>query len=126
VKKLWLGLGLLAALLALGLGSLGMLAARSARAGAVLAQAAEAAGEGDMARAADLAARAQALWQGDLPAVDAVTSHEETDEICRALAELRSLGRSGKREEFLALCARLEVMAAHLAEMERPRWYNIL
>ena len=48
------------------------------------------------------------------------------DEICRALAELRSLGRSGQREEFLALCARLEVMTAHLAEMERPRWYNIL
>ena len=126
MKKLWLGLGLLAALLALGLGSLGMLAARSARAEAVLAQAAEAAGAGDMARAADLAARAQALWQAALPAVDAVTSHEETDEICRALAELRSLGRSGQREEFLALCARLEVMAAHLAEMERPRWYNIL
>ena len=126
MKKLWLGLGLLAALLALGLGSLRLLTARSGRAEAGLALAAEAAGAGDMAMACEYAAQVRQYWQDALPAVDAVTSHEETDEIRRCLAELLAEGRSGRREEFLALCARLRAMTAHLAEMERPRWYNIL
>ena len=126
MKKLWLGLGLLAALVILGLGALGLLSERSRRAGAALERAAEAAEAGDMARALDCAEQVRRYWQSAVPAVDALTSHEETDEIQRALAELLALGRCGMREEFLALCARLRVMTAHLAEMERPRWYNIL
>ena len=126
MKKLWLGLGLLAALLSLGLGSLGLLTARSARAEAGLALAAEAAEAGDMALARAYAAQVRQYWQTAVPAVDAVTSHEETDEIQRCLSELLAEARSGRREEFLTLCARLRTMTAHLAEMERPRWYNIL
>ena len=126
MKKLWLGLGLLAALLALGLGSLGLLTVQSKRAEAGLAQAAEAAEAGDMARALDCAEQVRRYWQSAVPAVDAVTSHEETDEIRRCLAELLAEGRSGRREEFLTLCARLRTLTAHLAEMERPRWYNVL
>ena len=126
MKKLWLGLGLLGILLALGLGVLGMLAERSRRTDAALGRAAEAAEAGDMALALDRAGEALQYWQAATPGIDAVTSHEETDEIQRALAELLALAKSGKREEFLALCARLRVMTAHLAEMERPRWYNLL
>ena len=126
MKKLWLGLGLLAALLALGLCVLGMMKEKSNRAGEALERAAAAAEAGDMALATEAAARARQYWQASTPAVDAVTSHEETDEMLRGLAELLALGRGGSREEFLALCARLRVIAAHLGEMERPRWYNVL
>ena len=126
MNKLWLGLGLLAALLALGLGSLCLLTEHSSRAEAGLALAADAAEAGEMALACEYAAQVCRYWQAAVPAVDAVTSHEETDEIQRCLAELLAEGRSGRREEFLTLCARLRVMTAHLAEMERPRWYNLL
>ena len=126
MKKLWLGLGLLAALVILGLGALGLLSEKSRRTGEALEQAAEAAGAGDMALACEYAAQLRQYWQTVIPAVDALTSHEETDEIQRALAELLALGRCGTWEEFLALCARLRVMTAHLAEMERPSWYNLL
>ncbi len=126
MKKLWLGLGLLAGLLVLGLGVLGLLTEKSSRAEEALRRASEAAEAGDMALALERAAEARQCWQAAVPAVDAVTSHEETDEIQRGLAELLALGRSGKREDFLACCARVRVMTAHLAEMERPVWYNIL
>lgn len=126
MKKLWLGLGLLAALAALGLGVLGVMTEKSQRAEALLVRASEAAEAGNMARALDWAVRARQVWQAATPAIDAVTSHEETDEMQCALAELLALGRGGQREDFLALCARLRVMAAHLREMERPRWYNLL
>ena len=126
MKKLWLGLGLLAALLALGLGVLGMLGERSRRTEAALERAAGAAEAGDMALALDRAGEALRYWQAVTPGIDAVTSHEETDEIRRALAELLALAENGQREDFLALCARLRVMTAHLAEMERPRWHNLL
>ena len=126
MKKLWLGLGLLAMLLILGLGELGMLAERSRRAGEALTRAYEAAEAGDMALALDRALRVRRYWESATPAVDAVTSHEETDEIRRSLAELPALAENGQSADFLALCGRLRVMIAHLAEMERPRWYNIL
>ena len=126
MKKLWLGLGLLAALLVLGFGVLGLLAERSRRTEAELGRACAAAGAGDMALALEHAALARQSWQAATPTVDAVTSHEETDEIHRALAELLALAENSQRADFLALCARLRVMTAHLAEMERPRWYNLL
>ena len=55
-----------------------------------------------------------------------MTSHEETDEITRGLAELAACAETGQREDFLALCARLTVQTAHLRQMERACWYNIL
>ena len=67
MKKLWLGLGLLAALLALGLGVLGMLGERSRRAGAALERAAGAAEAGDMALALDRAGEALRYWQAVTP-----------------------------------------------------------
>ena len=55
-----------------------------------------------------------------------MTSHEETDEVRRSFAELLARAETGQWEEFQAGCARLQVMTAHLRQMERARWYNIL
>ncbi len=126
MKHLAWGLGLLAALLALCLLSTARLTARSWQTEVLLQQAYASAVRGDMDGAKDLSDRARHSWEEAIPFIDAVTSHEETDELSRGFAELAAYAGIGQREEFLALCARLIAQSAHLRQMERACWYNIL
>ena len=126
MKPLFWGVGLLAALLALCLGATARLSAGSAQTEQALAEAQAAARLGDGDLALDRALEAKRRWEAHIAFIDAVTSHEETDEITRGLAELTSYAEMGRREEFRALCARLMAHTAHLRQMERACWYNIL
>lgn len=126
MKPLLYALALLAALLALCLGAASFLGDQSAETQALLQKSYDAAETGDLAGAEALARRALGRWEAHMPLIDALTSHEETDEVRRTFAELLSRAETGQREEFLAVCARLTVMTGHLGQMERPKWYNLL
>ncbi len=126
MKPLAYGLGLFLALLAFCLGAAALLCEKSGEAEAALRQAYDAARGGDMALAQTCALRAKDCWDRNTPLLDALTSHEETDEIRRDFSELLEYAKAGQREQFLALCARLTVQTAHLRQMERACWYNIL
>ena len=126
MKQLWIGIGILAGLVAVCLGAFGLLRARTVETTALLsqAQAAGVAGDTDGAIRYSLAARAQ--WEKHAGYIDAVMSHEETDDIHREFSDLLVYAENDKREEFLSSCGRLLVMVEHLTQMERPYWYNIL
>ncbi len=126
MKPLAYGLALLAALLGLCLAAASFLCEQSARTQALLRQSYSAAEAGDLAEAEALARQAMDCFEAHTPLIDALTSHEETDEVHRTFAELLARAESGQREEFLAVCARLRVMTGHLGQMERPSWYNLL
>ena len=126
MKHLLWGIGLLAALLALCLGASARLSASSRQTEALLVRSAEAARMGEREQARDWAERAKRCWDAHTPLIDAVSSHEETDEITRGLTELTVYAEAGRKTEFLALCARLTAQTAHLRQMERARWYTIL
>ena len=126
MKPLYWGLGLLTAVLVLCLGAAARLSADSRQTEALLQSAFEAAAAGEEDLATAYAERARRVWDAAIPFIDAVTSHEETDEVNRSFAELLTRAQTGQWEEFLAGCARLRVMTAHLRRMERASWYNIL
>lgn len=126
MKHLTWGLALLAVLLGVCALAAGRLSAHCARMEALLEQAAAAARKGDAAAAEALTAEARDCWAASIPFVDAVTCHEETDELTRALAELSVHAARGRWDEFLSLCARAAAQAAHLRQMEQLRWYNLL
>ncbi len=122
MRKLWLGLAILALLLVLCIGALVMLDGLNQQTAALLEQAAEA----DMEEAAAVSLRAKQCWENTVGFIDTVMSHEETDEIRREFSDLLVFARAKSREEYLASCGRLLVMIRHLTEMERPLWQNIL
>lgn len=126
MKQLWFGLGLLIMLLALCLGVRSALSSGSRECDTYLSRAETAAEAGDMAGAQSHTERAARSWRKHTPFIDAVTSHDETDEILRTFAELQVYAQTQRREEFLAGCARLRTMTEHLRQMEQAKWYNIL
>ncbi len=126
MKQLWMGIGILAGLVAVCLGAFGILHAKNAETTMLLAQAQTAGEQGNEEDALRYSLAAKAQWEENAGFIDTVMSHEETDDIHREFSDLLVYAENNKREEFLSSCGRLLVMVEHLTEMERPYWYNIL
>lgn len=126
MKKLWLGICIFAALVAVCIGALGMLDARNSQTAALLAQAQAAQARDDRGEALRCSRDALVCWEKNAGFIDTIMTHEETDEIHRTFSDLLVYAESDERDEFRAACARLLCMVEHLTEMERPLWRNIL
>lgn len=126
MKKLWLGIFILAGLCAVGTGVLGVLHAKSGETLSYLAKARNARMEGDTGRAVYLSDCALECWEKNAGFMDIVMSHEETDEIKREFADLLVYAGSELPEEFYASCGKLIVMVSHLEKMEKPVLRNLL
>lgn len=126
MKHLFLGLGILAVLLALGIGSSALLC-RSTRDSEALLLAAEAAvAEGDLPTAAALAQQAGQAFSARQELLSALLSHEELDQIAIGFAQLRAYGAEGSREGFRAQCGELLFRLRHVAQLDQPFYYNFL
>ena len=126
MKLLYLGLGILAVLLALCIGS-SVLLCRSTRESEAHLQEAAAALEADnFSAAANHAQQAKQAFDRRQELLSAFLSHEELDEIAIDFAELEVYGQEGSREEFRARCEALLFRLRHVAEMDVPFYYNFL
>ena len=123
MKRIWLGVGLLAALLAVGLAVM-QLTDRQTEA---LSQAVEqAAVTQSWEEAITIVRSAQAQWQQKRLLIAAFSDHADVDGVDQIFAQLEVYQRYGSRLEHAAACAQLSEALLNLAEAHALTWWNLL
>lgn len=123
MNRLWFGIGLLVLLLVLAMAT-GVILDRVQQ--PVIQSLEAAAGADDLEAGAELARRAQQVWDRNRHGLAAVSVHGPLDEIDSLFAQLHAYARAGKTAEFSVCCARLAKLAAAIAEAQRFSWWNLL
>lgn len=126
MKRFWLGLGLLLALLAVGF----LLSGRISRSHLPLAQkltrAAEAARVSDLSLANSLLEEARQDWERNRNFAAAVTDHSPMEQIESFFAAAEYYSQTGDEAELAAACGRLAALTQALAESQMLSWWNLL
>ena len=125
MKKLWIGIGILLVLLALGIASSmvtrhvhGDLADRLEQAASLSPQ------DWDSANA--LADSARASWEQHQHWIAALVDHEPLEEISGLFDQLALSQRSHDPIEFAAVCLQIASICTMLEESHSPYWWNLL
>ena len=116
----------MAALLLASLYGAGLVRSSVAQVAEQLELALWAAREQDAETAARCASGAAALWEKQVPLLDALVQHDEIDGVSGALEELCCFADLHEPEEFLSRCARVLHDLRHIRELELPLAQNIL
>ena len=125
MMRLWIGVGLLLALL---LGSLTLcisIVPFHEKLAEDLDQAATLAAEGNWTQAQELAFAAQKRWQRHKNSIAAVTDHEPIEQMHTLFRELRFLSAS-QAGDFACLCIHLSETARAISETQALKWWGVL
>ena len=122
----WLGEGLLALCLILGI----VLSVAADKAclptESLLDQAAERTLTGDFEGGIALGEEAKQRWQAHWNAIAAVADHETMDEVDALFAEMEIYAEAKEEPHFAAVCRELSRRIQAVAEAHRFSWWNIL
>lgn len=125
-RRFWYGLGILAVLLALGLGTSWSMKSMQRPVTDALEQAAQAVMEGNLEKGKALALQAQDAWQEHREKATAVADHGPLEEIDSLFAQIQIYGQAGKSADFAAYCTRLAKLVAAVEEAHSLNWQNLL
>ena len=125
MKKLWAGIVILAALLAMGAGSAAVMQHLHQDLASRLEQAA-AQCRSDWPAAASLSADVQKSWEQHRYWVAALSDHEPLEEIAALFSQLDLCRSNGDRAEFAVVCLRIASLCDALGESQTPYWWNLL
>lgn len=123
MKHLYLGLGILAVLLILGLLSLFLLTDRLESAALILNEAYAQAVKGRPQEARETALHARGRWEAMYGLTASLVDHGPLDEVNRAFAELEAQEEPG---DLAGTCRALSCLIRGIARREKPLYYNIL
>lgn len=123
MKRIWLGLGVLAALLVVGIWS--MLRTDAVHT-AMAEQLRQAARETDAHAAYAAGELVQRQWQEHRGLTGSTADHTQIDEIDSLFAQLEICRLRQDRDTHALLCAALSESIAALAEGHRLSWWNLL
>lgn len=126
MKHFWLGVGILAALLALGLWTQTGMDRVHLETAHSLQQASEESLQGDPSRGRALANAARERWQAHWEQTAALVDHRLMDEIDGLFSQLQVYSRTDQTGRFAALCAQLASLLEVVAEENRLTWWNLL
>lgn len=126
MKHFWIGVSILAVLLAGGIGSTVCLDRAMDQVGDRLEQAQEAAAAGDLDSARQAVAAAQKIWKQNRPLAACLADHEPLEQLDQGFHELEVWDRAEEPAQYEALCCILRQQALALATGEKPHFYNIL
>lgn len=126
MARLYLGIGLLVALLVLGLWVAGSMDDLHSPIVKNLEQAAQLCLSGDFKEGAKLAQKAHGRWAGNWRRIAAVSDHTPMDEIDGLFAQAEFYAQSGNATEFAAHCARLAQRIEAVSDAQRLTWWNLL
>lgn len=126
MKYFYIGLSLLVVTLTAGILSLCALNALVDETADHLDAAIAAYDRGDEQEAVESAQKAEQVWNRYSGFLGAILDHEEADTAKWGMANIRSYAATGTMEEFRASCTETVAIIRHIAEMERPHYYNIL
>ncbi len=126
MRRLWLGAGILAALLLLS-GCVSFCIERvHAPIAQTLSQAAEAADAQDWEKAKALAEAARARWKDYWYFTAAVADHTPMDELDNHFSELAVFLETKEQPHFSSVCRQLAALAQSFADSQKPTWWNLL
>lgn len=125
MRRLWFGLGLLLALLTVGVGISARLSAYLDPLTEQVAQAADAA-RTDAVFASGLLEASRQTWKKCRDFTAAVLDHSPMEQIDGLFATAQSYGKSGIWEAMAAECGRLTEWIQAMAESQRLTWRNLL
>ena len=126
MKKLWLAVIIMVALLSASVFGAEQVRCRTERIIEQLDLARIAAQDGDPAAARLHAQEAEKQWNENTAVLDIFVRHEEVDSISGVLQELLIYADLDQPKEFLSRCARLSHDIRHFQELEFPFAHNIL
>ena len=126
MKRLWLGVILLAALLAASLGVQRAMERIHDPIASELEQAADAALAGDWAEADRLYHRARDAWQRQRKVTASLADHSPMDELDMLFGELRVFSRERETVHFAAACRAAARMAKAIAQAHSLTWWDLL
>lgn len=126
MARFWIGIGLLAVFLTLGIWVTVAMEDIHEPLAQLLNEAAEEALEGDMEDAAELADQAHRRWEHYRKGTASVADHMPMDEIDGLFAQVQTFARAGRAEDFAAGCARLAKLVGAMSEAHGLGWWNLL
>ena len=126
MKRLWLGAGLAAILLALGIWtSISISTMENAIAG-TLETAAEEALSGNFQTATTLVKSAHSQWEDSWHRIAVIADHAPMDEIDSLFAQVLIYAETGSPGEFAAHCQRISKLIIAVGEAHAFNWWNLL
>lgn len=123
MKRIWIGIGILLALLALGLLVMRITDRQLGEVSKTLKQAAEAP---DWDRAVTLAQEARRNWKQKWHLMAALADHTDMDKIDGIFARLEIYQKRRAETDHAAACAQLSEAIRDLEENHRLSWWNLL
>lgn len=126
MKHLWIGVAILAVVLLIAIFSGYVIAAQASVCADTLEQAQHAFSRGDFPSALEYVERAQAHWTSRRGLYASFLSHADTEDISASFAALLAYARLEDGDDFLACLTELQTMLAHIIDMDRPLYHNIL
>ena len=122
----WLGAGILAAFLILGLVLSGVTDKVQLPTGELLEQAAEKTLGGDFEEGIALGMEARSRWEQQWKLTAAIADHSPMDDVDALFAEMEVYARTGEAPHFAACCKELAQRLEAIADAHRFSWWNVL
>lgn len=126
MKRLWIGVSLLAAILVLSLLVAGFMERPHMAAARDLRQAADLAAEENWTGAGELFHRAQTIWESRQKLTASLADHEPMDEVQGLFLRLAYYHRQEEATEFGAACLELAALLEAIANVHRFSLTNFL
>lgn len=126
MKRFWLGSGILAVLLALGITATVAVDRFCQPISRDLTLAAQVVRRNEWVQAEQLADSARQRWQQHRALHAAVTNHEPMEEIDALFDQLKIYAEEGDSLHFAECCVRLASLTEAVAESQAIHWWNLL
>ena len=126
MRRMWIGIGLLALMLAGGLWAADWMQRVHGEMAADLNRGAQLALESRWEEAEHQADRAQRAWQKKRPVTAAFADHEPLEEIDGLFSRLQVLAEGRAVTEFAAECRQLAILADAIADTQGLTWWSLL
>lgn len=126
MKRLWIGVGILLVLLALGIGTTVFAVHTHTGISQTLRQAAEAALTGEWNDAKALSLQAKEVWETHRHTTAAIADHEPMEQIDDLFSQMEVYLLTRQQIPFSACCASLSVMTNAIGEAHAINWWSLL
>lgn len=126
MKRLWIGIVILALLLGSGIGTTVFALRTHSNISQTLQQASEAALRGKWQDAKRLSSDAKTTWESFRKVTASIADHEPMEEIDDLFAQMEIYLLTRQQIPFAACCASLEILTDAIGEAHAVNWWNLL
>ncbi len=126
MKRLWIGVIILAILLGLGIGTTVFALCTNNSISESLDQASKAALKGEWAEAEALSRKAKDQWESCRKGMASIADHEPMEEIDDLFSQMEVYLQTRQQIPFSACCASLSVLIKAIGEAHAINWWSLL